>query len=332
MPNAEFQTKHFRIGHADIQIGSSDETLLAMSAVWLSEFEVEAAGAAEDAIRVSLIGYEQDEAIPFRIPAQAELTFENDFSRYYRHEGLWIVDFHELGLMTVNRSAYEIIGHAYSNSCRESIWRFEDFMHPLLELLRQKGLYPHHAAAVSLDGNGLLLAGKSGRGKSTLSADLLDRGFDFMADDRCFLRAEADGGVEMIGFYEPFKVFASNIAHIPALRSIEGLSAEERVKNRLDMRLYYPRQFKRTSRLNAILFPYWAPGEASRLEPMAPGEALVELLPLTLVCFDAVSAAAHFDFTGRLVSCLPSAKLMLGGDRENWYKLALDFLAQNRRL
>ncbi len=45
----------------------------------------------------------------------------------------------------------------------------------------------YHASAASFEGQGLLLCGQSGSGKSALLLRLIDRGFDLVADDRVVL-------------------------------------------------------------------------------------------------------------------------------------------------
>jgi hypothetical protein len=54
-------------------------------------------------------------------------------------------------------------------------------------LARRIGLSSLHAAAVGLDGLGILIAGGGGAGKSTLSLACLEAGFDYIGDDYCLL-------------------------------------------------------------------------------------------------------------------------------------------------
>lgn len=49
-----------------------------------------------------------------------------------------------------------------------------------------------HGSAVSLDGNGVLLLGGSGRGKSDLALQMIDRGAILIADDQVRLYREGD--------------------------------------------------------------------------------------------------------------------------------------------
>ncbi len=49
-----------------------------------------------------------------------------------------------------------------------------------------------HATAVSIKGNGILLCGDSGSGKSDLGLRMIDRGARLVADDRCDLNVIED--------------------------------------------------------------------------------------------------------------------------------------------
>lgn len=325
MPNTNEVSKFFEVGHLNIRFVSNRLDLMERIGDWLKDFEIPDDGRNAD-IFVRLFGYELDQSLPYRVPDQAVPFFENASAKYYEHRGMWIVDFGQTGIMEVDRASNEIAGYVYIQPVLKSLTRFEDYMHPLSELLRQNKLYPHHAAAVSKNGQGLLLLGKSGQGKSTLTVDLVHNGFDFLADDRCFLR-EDEERMEMIAFYEPFKVFTSNISHISDLGDLEVLETTTRNKKSLNIIDFYPGNKILKSELKGIIFPHWSPGELSRIEPMTAGNAFMTILPLTLVCFDPHTSKAHFDFSGRMVTKVPSAKLILGSDKDNWSKLVSTMLS-----
>ncbi len=68
----------------------------------------------------------------------------------------------------------------------------------LIQWHLDRGYLLCHAAGVARMGRGLLLAGLSGRGKSTLALHALSRGLDFVSNDRLLIkRTSAD--VEMVG-------------------------------------------------------------------------------------------------------------------------------------
>src|SRR3712207_4309751 len=85
-------------------------------------------------------------------------------------------------------------------------WRMRGdavFTFSLLELLRHRGLFHLHAAGLTRDGRGILLAGNTGAGKSTLTVSLVRSGWDFLSDDAVLLRAHA-GGVEALAIPDEF--------------------------------------------------------------------------------------------------------------------------------
>jgi len=327
--------RNFLIGRAAVTMISRNDELLKLAGDWLAGFELDnskptAEGTGEESIRpirFTMIGYETNYRVPFPIPADAELLYKNDYTRYYQYRGLWIVLL-QSALVIVNRTMNKITAFVHYRDLRRSKY-LEDYMHPLVELLRQNGVFAHHAAAVSQEGRGLLILGKSGQGKTTLSVDLLHHGFDFLADDRCFIQCQGSG-LEAIGFYEPIRYYPTNISHIPAVRDSEEsrqLPVLYNGKNQLDLQPLFRERIISRSMLTALVFPFYNPKETvSRVEPMPPGEALIAVLPLTLVCFDRSTSRTHFEFCVNLTSVLPAVKLIMGQDRENWHILVRQYL------
>ncbi|MCC2685183.1 MAG: hypothetical protein K0R75_2082 [Paenibacillaceae bacterium] len=314
------------VGHLSKTVIADHPQLLEAVGGWMSGFETPPPAEAP-AIRVYLYAYESNERLPFRLPKTAELTHESHLTRYYNDGNLWIVELWS-GTAFVNRAANKIVAFAYYRDLLNSPEHLGDFMHPFAELLRQNGVYAHHGAAVSDDGCGLLILGKSGQGKTSLAVDLLDRGFHFLSDDRCFVEETADGGMEAIGFYEPARFFASNVEHISALGQPEQWPTLPNGKHYADVRRLYPDRIIDRSRLRGLVFPFWSPEEESRVEPFPPGQTLMSLLPLTMVCFDPATGKAHFDFSARMARSLPSIKLIMGRDRDNWHKLIREFTSR----
>jgi hypothetical protein len=78
------------------------------------------------------------------------------------------------------------------------------------------GVVPVHCACLSRDGGGLLLAGNSGVGKSTLSVTLAQLGYDYISDDWTFLRRE---GEELVayGLSPIVKLLPDTIEYFPQL-------------------------------------------------------------------------------------------------------------------
>jgi serine kinase of HPr protein (carbohydrate metabolism regulator) len=54
-----------------------------------------------------------------------------------------------------------------------------------------------HATCVAIDGDGVLIIGPSGSGKSDLALRLIDRGAALVSDDRCIVAADDSGMVRV---------------------------------------------------------------------------------------------------------------------------------------
>ena len=79
------------------------------------------------------------------------------------------------------------------------------------------GVLPLHAACVSIDGRGLLIAGASGTGKSTLSLALAKNGADFLSDDWTYISYD-DGKLCAHGMSAPIKLLPDAAEYFPELR------------------------------------------------------------------------------------------------------------------
>ncbi len=88
-----------------------------------------------------------------------------------------------------------------------------------------KGYAMLHASATSLGGKVIAFTSFSGRGKSTMALAMLDRGHDFVTNDRLFVRVEG-GRAEAVGVPKKPRVNPGTLLSIPHLSSI--LSPDDR--------------------------------------------------------------------------------------------------------
>lgn len=78
------------------------------------------------------------------------------------------------------------------------------------------GVAPLHCACLDRDDSGLLLAGASGTGKSTLSAALAQRGFAHVSDDWTYL-ALRQSNLTAYGLSAPIKLLPNSVRYFPEL-------------------------------------------------------------------------------------------------------------------
>jgi hypothetical protein len=160
-----------------------------------------------------------------------------------------------------------------------------------------------HAAAVERGGRAVVLPGESGRGKSTVSTFLCERGWHFMSDDVLALRIEND---EVI----PFLLTPGRRVHTGRELLTDGFSSL--VKESVDIG---PDGLRRAPAvIGAIVFPGFSPTRAPMLARLSQGDAALELLRHTRNIPDHGAAAA--DRVVRLVRNVQSFSLNFGFDGE----------------
>lgn len=178
----------------------------------------------------------------------------------------------------------------------------------LVWLLRERGRYAFHASAVVRDGRGLLIAGNSGSGKSSTALALIDQGWDWLADDVVVLDP---------GSPPRLRGLAQGFALSPALaHRLPGLTGEAGPDKILaDLTRLYPGRRAASCLPAALLFPRVTGEEVSRLEPLAPTEALLALLPASAgLLVGGASGPPHLDALRRLATTLPAFRLEAGRD------------------
>ncbi len=320
--NTGFRSVYLRIGSVFIRIDTDSRYLLKAINERFGCFLCSVPEETSNIV-MKLKGLKENSTIPEEIPSDAVCVHKGYTASYYKWKDRWFFDISDTGRMVIDTVNKSVNAWCFVSALKGKSYRFQDFMYPLFELLRTEKTYLYHAASLCIDDSGLMLAGKSGRGKSTLSLDLFSKGFGFMSDDRCFLE-KSKKGFDLFGFIEPVRLFPRNVSHIPCLRGIPDSHDDDKVE--IDIRDYCSGGFVENCSLNAILFPYWEPSSQSSLKAVSQAKALLELLPLTMECVFEHTSREHFSFNCELTSKIPMAELILGHDRQNWHKLVRNFV------
>ncbi len=187
------------------------------------------------------------------------------------------------------------------------------FTIPLIELLKRRGLYSLHAAGVCVNGKSLLLVGPSGSGKTTLAIALMRAGFDFLGEDTLFLTAGRDG-LSVLGFPDEADVTDQTANLFPELwERMAPPESPRRTKQRVRAEDLYEAAITWVCKPAVVVFPRIAHTQTSVLTPMAPDEALLELVPNVLLT-EAHSSQAHLDILGMLATESRCYRLETGRD------------------
>lgn len=198
------------------------------------------------------------------------------------------------------------------------------FTLPLLELLKRRGLYPVHAAAVASAGSAVVLAGTSGAGKTTLALALVRAGFDFLGDDMLLLDPGRNGDRPLVlAFPDELDLSATTVALFPELEphlesELYGVAKRQLPSDRLGGKL------AENARPSVLLFPEIVSGP-SAIEPCSVDAALLALAPNVLLT-DGDSSGRHLEALGRLARASRCYRLSSGRDLERAAALVRDLV------
>jgi hypothetical protein len=168
-----------------------------------------------------------------------------------------------------------------------------------------------HAATLGWRGRGLLLPGKSGAGKTTLSGWLSTRGFRYLTDELSFV---PDGSQRIEAFPRPLNIKHSGRhalrGHLDLGSSSETLTSREVVLAQpMDVRA--PDSVDSTSPLALIVFPRYRQDAEVALTPLSGGQTGLRLMACLL---NARNLPAHgFPSVTELARRIPAYELAYSG-------------------
>lgn len=196
-----------------------------------------------------------------------------------------------------------------------SVYNFERAA-PLRSLLgwfmREKGLQLAHAAAVAFQGQGLLLSGKSGSGKSNTALASIASGLDYISDDFCAITSNPEPTAYSL--YGTGRTRTEDFLRLPFLESL----VDRREDFPQDKELYllnchFPSRLITKCKLKAVMLPRIDPSQPLSLEPISRQEALLSLAPITATLLPDAGPEVLMRL-GKLVRSLPCFRLNLGPD------------------
>jgi len=172
-------------------------------------------------------------------------------------------------------------------------------------LLHQRGFLVLHASAVVLDGGAIAFLGAGGWGKSTLAAALNARGHALVADDIVAVRLQDKQPVVLAGVPE-LKLWPDAITAL-------GEAPQElpRLRPAYDKRARPAGAFSREPVPLARVYVLAESLEGTRLEPLKPHDALIELVRHAYGArtLQRAEPARRFKQCAELVTRLPISRL-----------------------
>jgi hypothetical protein len=152
----------------------------------------------------------------------------------------------------------------------------------LMGILQLKGIHLAHSALVGLNGKGILVTGKGGKGKSTISSAALLGGLSFCADD--FVALQRTGtGIVGHSLYATLLLHENQLPKHPHLRAYCRRSHSATVpKTVVILAGNFAGQTVQSLAIDAITVPHIVAGTASSLQPISRVEALRALTPTSV--------------------------------------------------
>ncbi len=201
-------------------------------------------------------------------------------------------------------------------------------IHSLLILLRHRALYPLHAAALTREGNGVLLVAQSDSGKSTQALSLVRQGWGYLSDDSLLLRPVGEG-VEARPLRRDFGVDQEAVHDFPEIAAHWQPYLTDERKRRIDMEAVYPGQRVERGLPRVLVFPKIVPRLESKLNPIGKKEALFRLMRQSgFLALEPRISAAHLDVLKRLVNQADGYELLAGRDMKREPALVAPMLAR----
>ncbi len=266
-------------------------------------------------------------SLPLKIPEEARQVSPAAISTHYLYDDLWLIDFGNSGAVVVDRERETLMVFCPRHRFRKILLSLESLFYPMFELMRRHGVYPIHSGAVSLEGKGVVIAGNSGAGKSTLIIHLVRSGFNFLSDDRCLMRRNC-GRYEVVGVHGFARVYPQNVCDAPELHSVSKHFKEEHCKKEYDIGQIYPDRVAESAPVEMILLPQWKGNGTTRIKPISPMDAAIQLLPLSVETLFPDTARTQFQFIGELVERVAVYRMELGEDRWRWPHMLKELMGE----
>jgi hypothetical protein len=194
--------------------------------------------------------------------------------------------------------------------------RSKPLARPLLTWYNDRQVQVIHTALVARDGTGVLIAGKSGSGKSTTALVSIIAGLEYLSEDYVGLETKADGAFVGHSVYSSVFLNSDHLARFAELAPhvIHGRPPQEE-KSVLLLSQLFPDRLARAATIGAIVFPLLGDDPEARLRPLSKGAALLSLAPSSLLQIpNRHLGAAGFDRLAALVAQLPCFQMAVGSD------------------
>lgn len=218
-------------------------------------------------------------------------------------------------MIWLDREACHIVGFTGPADRLNIDERGRPFQRMLAIILNDKGIQPVHAGLVAWRGQGILITGMSGAGKSTSSIACLNAGFGYFGDDFIGLEPNSDGTFTGHGIYASCLVTPDHLKRFPDFAPHQhAANRSHEDKSVIYLSELFPDQLELDVNIKAIVLPRVVGTGENTFRPASKGEALRALAPSSVIMFVAGPSARSIDKLAALIEAVPCYALELGSD------------------
>ena len=240
-----------------------------------------------------------------------------------------VVDFHEQGALVIDGARGTARGYFIHPESMHYDLRESFFHYALAELLKRRRIYTLHATALEYQSRGVLIAGNSGRGRTTALLSLLRSGYRYLSDDHPLLRDHGTH-VELLAFPMTIEVTERTIGFFHELReAVPGLVRQGVCKKHFHASDLYPESIGGSCAPAMMLFPHVVDMPYSCLEPLSKSRALEAIMPQAAFVYDRDIARRELQSLSRLVQQVDCYSLHFGRDVLDLPKLITPLLERS---
>jgi hypothetical protein len=231
-------------------------------------------------------------------------------------------------LTCFDRAGQRVVGCVVWSERLSLYERGKPLTRPLVVWHNDRNVQIVHAGLVARGSSGILLAGRSGAGKSTCALTCLAAGFDYVGEDYVAIETATDGFLGH-GLYNSVFLDREHLNRFPHLVP-HAITAGPGEKCLVLLADVDPQRLVRVRPIRALAFPRVTNLSASRVRRASRREALLTLAPGSLLALPNTGVGA-LDLLGRLVERLPSYWLELGHDLKTIPERVSDILVDAGR-
>jgi len=224
-----------------------------------------------------------------------------------------------------DRMTHHIVGSLVWNEHIFVYERAKPLARLLVEWHNDRQVQVIHAGLVAWNGQGVLLAAKSGSGKSTSTLACLSAGFGYLGEDYVGLRRLADGSFLGHSLYSSVFLETRHLQRFPSFLpyTIKGKRHEQ--KSAVILSHVFPERLERTVPIRFVLIPRITGLQESKISPASKGQALLALGPSSLLQIPS-RGIRSFPKLAQLVEQIPCYWLDAGYDIDSIPRCIKEFL------